>query len=167
MNIYILSSLCGIFLTINTVMGNNILLWNCRSMKANSEELNLLVNDYKPVAVCLQETFLRDSDRFTLKNHSCFCKNRSDNHKASGVVAVIVNNSVPYHPVKLESTLEAVAVNISFNKTITVCSVYLSPSAPMDIKKLDNLVDQLPKPFLLTGDFNSHHKLWACADTND
>ena len=123
-------------------MGNNILQW-----KANSKELNLLVNDYKLVAVCLQETFLRDSDRFTLKNHFCYYKNRSDNHKASGGVAVIVNNSVPHYPVKLETTLQAVAVNISFNKTITLSSVNLSPSAPIDIKKLDNLVDQLPKPF--------------------
>ena len=51
-------------------MTNHILQWNCRSVKANVEELNLLVNEKKPVAVCLQETFLRDSDKFTLKYHS-------------------------------------------------------------------------------------------------
>ena len=25
----------------------------------------------------------------------------------------------------------------------------------------------MPKPFILMGDFNSHHKLWGCRDTND
>ena len=40
-------------------MTNHILQWNCRSVKANFEELNLLINEKKPVAVCLQETFLK------------------------------------------------------------------------------------------------------------
>ena len=48
-----------------------------------------------------------------------------------------------------------------------MCSIYLPPSAPTDIKKLDQLVDQLSKPFILMGDFNSHHTLWGCRNTND
>ena len=55
-------------------MTNNILQWNCRSIKANYEELTLLVNELKPVALCLQETFLKDTDQFTLKYHSCYFK---------------------------------------------------------------------------------------------
>ena len=94
-------------------MTNNILQWNCRSIKAKYEELTLLVNELKPVALCLQETFLKDADQFTLKYHSCYFKNCSDNDKASGGVAVIVNNSIPHHVVKLDTTLQAVAVNIS------------------------------------------------------
>ena len=34
-------------------------------------------------------------------------------------------------------------------------------------KKLDDLVDQLPKPFILMGDFSSHHTMWGCANTNE
>ena len=126
---------------ISVAMSNKLLQWNCRSIKANYEELTLLVNELKPVAVCLQETFLKDSDQLTLKYHSCFFKNCNDNDKASGGVGVIVNNSVPHHLVKLDTTLQAVAVNISLNKTITVCSIYLPPSLPIDIKNLDHLID--------------------------
>ena len=97
-----------------------------------------------------------------MKYHSC-----SDGDRASGGVAVIVNNNVPHHAVKLDSALQAVAVSISLNKTFTLCSVYLPPSSPIDIKKLDHLIDQLPKPFIVMGDFNSHHTLWGCTDTND
>ena len=32
---------------------------------------------------------------------------------------------------------------------------------------MDQLIDQLPKPFILMGDFNSHHTLWGCLNTND
>ena len=156
---YVFSSFCGIYLILNLAMSNNILHLNCRSIKANFEELTLLINKQKPVAVCLQETFLKDSDKFQLKYHSCYFKNFTDNDKASGGVAVIVNNSIPHYFVRLETTLQAVAVNISLNKTITLCSVYLPPSSPIDMKKLDQLINQLPKPFILMGDFNSHHTL--------
>ena len=167
MNRYLFPLFCGIFIFLNVIMANHILQWNCRSVKANLEELNLFINEEKPVAVCLHETFLKDSDRFTLKYHSCYFKHCSDKDKASGSVAVIVNNTVPHRPLKLDSTLQAVAVTISLNMTITLCSVYLPPSLPIDIKELDHLLDQLPKPFILMGDFNSHHTLWGCIDTND
>ena len=80
---------------------------------------------------------------------------------------MIVNNNVPHHFLKLDSSLQAVAVNITLNKTITLCSVYLPPSSPIDIKKIYHLIDQLPKPFILMGNFNSHHTLWGCVDMND
>ena len=67
-------------------MTNHILQWNCRSVKANFEELNLLIHE-KPVAVCLQETFLKDSDTFSLKYHSCYFKHCGSGDKASGGVS--------------------------------------------------------------------------------
>ena len=149
MNKYIIPLFHGIFLTQTVAMNNNILQWNCRSIKANFEELNLILNKQKPVAVCFQETFLKDSDRFNLKYHSCYVKHCSDNDKASGGVAVIVNNCVPHHPLRLDYTLQAVAISISLNKTITLFSVYLPPSLEIDIKKLDHLMDQ----FYLNGSF--------------
>ena len=72
MNLHIFPVLCGIFFILNVMMNNTILQWNCRSVKANFEELNLLINEKKPVAICLQETFLKDSDKFSLNYHSCF-----------------------------------------------------------------------------------------------
>ena len=48
--------LCGFLFLLNLTMNTSILQWNCRSIKANFEELNLLINEKKPVAVCLQET---------------------------------------------------------------------------------------------------------------
>ena len=46
-------------------------------------------------------------------------------------------------------------------------SFILPPHSPIDIKKVERLINQLPKPFILMGDFNSHHTLWGCIDTND
>ena len=143
------------------------------SIKANAKELNVLVDKQKPVAVYLQETFLKILTHLHLDITPVSLKT-SDNDRGSVGVAITVNNSIPHHRIKLETTLQAVAVNISLNKTITLCSVYLSPppppppqSLPIDVKKLDHLIDQLPEPFILMGDFNAHHTLWGCIDTND
>ena len=146
-------------------MTYHILQWNC-SVKANFEELNILINEKKPVAVCLQETFLKDSDKFTLKYHSSYFKHCSDNDKVSGGVAVIVNNNIPQHSVKLDSALQAVAVSISVNKTFLYILFISHPRiSPIDIKQLDHLIDQLPKPLIIMGHFNSHHALWGCTET--
>ncbi|GFQ74851.1 putative tick transposon [Trichonephila clavata] len=32
--------------------------------------------------------------------------------------------------------------------------------------ELQELIDQLPSPFILLGDFNAHHLLWGCQDVN-
>ena len=90
MNQFIHPVFYGVFLTLNIAMNNTILQGNCCSIKANFEELALLINEQKPVAVCLQETFLKDSNKFTLKYHSCYFKNCFGNDKASGGVAVII-----------------------------------------------------------------------------
>ena len=34
-------------------------------------------------------------------------------------------------------------------------------------KDLQNVIDQLPSPFILMGDFNGHHTLWGCEDVNN
>ena len=61
------------------------------------------------------------------------------------------------------------ALTITAHKTITLCSVYLSPRNHFNFnpKDLQNVIDQLPSPFILMGEFNGHHTLWGCEDVNN
>ena len=34
------------------------------------------------------------------------------------------------------------------------------------IQKLDKLIEQIPKPHILLGDFNSRNTIWGCQKTN-
>ena len=52
------------------------------------------------------------------------------------------------------------------HKTITVCSIYLTPSSKLNVTDIDNLLSQLPPPILLLGDFNAYSSLWGCSKTN-
>ena len=37
---------------------NYIIQWNCRGLRSNREDIELLISKYSPAAICLQETML-------------------------------------------------------------------------------------------------------------
>ncbi|KFM68610.1 RNA-directed DNA polymerase from mobile element jockey, partial [Stegodyphus mimosarum] len=49
---------------------------------------------------------------------------------------------------------------------VTVCTIYLPPNEVIDKKELDDLVEQLPNPFIVIGDFNGRNHLWGSGDIN-
>ena len=67
----------------------------------------------------------------------------------------------------LNTNLQAVAVNVTLSKNVTICSIYLPPSDILSKNLFVSLIDQLPHAFMLVGDFNGHSKVWGCSDTND
>lgn len=58
----------------------------------------------------------------------------------------------------MHTNLQAVAIRITVPISITVCSIYL-PDADWNLEDLQALIQQLPTPLLLVGDFNSHNEL--------
>ena len=46
-------------------------------------------------------------------------------------------------------------------RTFTVFSLYLPPNFPVDREDFVSLVQQLPSPFIISGDFNGRHTLWG------
>ena len=63
--------------------------------------------------------------------------------------------------IQLDTSLQATAVRITLSKTITLCSIYIPPSSAISLHDMDDLVCQLPTPYMLLGDFNSHNPLWG------
>ena len=57
------------------------------------------------------------------------------------------------------------SVSLSMHKTITLCSIYMPPSYALDNSELDHLLEQLPSPFFVLGDwvhpdtYSKGHKL--------
>ena len=80
--------------------------------------------------------------------------------RARGGVAVFVRNDISIESVPLTTRLQAVAVKIYHPMTATFCNVYL-PDFSWEKEDLIDLVSQLPQPFILLGDFNSHNPLWG------
>ena len=82
--------------------------------------------------------------------------------RASGGVSVMANKTIPHRQIHLQ----AVAVSLSMYTNITLCSVYIPPSYARGNRELDNLLEQLPSPFILLGDMNARNTNWGNLDTN-
>ena len=77
-------------------MANKLIQRNCRGLKANFNELLLLLTGLCPSIICLQETFLKPG--YTLYNHIDQAGDR-----ASGGSSIILNNSIPQSQIQLNT----------------------------------------------------------------
>jgi exonuclease III len=141
-------------------MAKTIIQWNCRGVRANYNELQILTETYSVIAFCLQETYLTNTDQLTFKYYTHYSKCQPTTAtRTQGGVSILVNNSYPHSHIQLTTPLQAVAVRISLHKTISLCSLYLPPNSPLLLNELNDLLIQLPKPVVLMGDFNAHSLL--------
>lgn len=124
--------------------------------------MHFFLDELRALAVALQETHLNSTHTNTFRRHHIFRKDRTSSH-SSGGVAVVVRGDIACTAVPLRSPLEAVAVRILADRLITLVSLYLPPDVPIDFYDLQDLLNQLPKPFLILGDFNAHNPLWGSA----
>ena len=138
----------------------DILQWNIRGLRANFEELRLLCNQYKHQIIAVQECQLRKDKIINLTGFSGLTKS-SPGDNATGGVTLYINNSVLFSEIKLDIDLQAVAVRVSANKTLTVCNIYIPSSLDVSFSDLEHLIQQLPAPFVLVGDLNAHSPLWG------
>ena len=98
-------------------------------IKSHQQSQKLIVK-HNPLAVCLQKTFLKDTDNITVRGfnlyHKCQECQETENRASRGV-SILVNENVPQSIVTLNTNLQDVAVKVTAHKTITLCSVYLPP----------------------------------------
>ena len=135
-------------------MEHSIAQWNLRGFQANYEELVLLSKQYKPAVIALQETLLTNSKLPTFSGFNILTKN-SLNDRATGGVALLIDNSYLFSEVQLNTPLQAVAARVTSSKAVTVCNIYIPPSVDVSLSDLEQLIQQLPAPVVLVGDFNA------------
>ena len=117
-----------------------LIQWNCRGIKPRYEELLLLLTLLRPSVFCLQETYLKPEDNFTFKTFNTYNHIHSDCLRASGGSSILVNSSLPQREIKLKPDLQAVAVSVTLEKEITLCSVYIPPSFSLRSEHLNSLL---------------------------
>ncbi|GBN81339.1 hypothetical protein AVEN_205178-1, partial [Araneus ventricosus] len=116
--------------------------------------------------MALQETLLSPAIEAKIKNYNIIRKDNLQNERSVGGVAILYLQNLPSKPVHLNTTLQAVAVQVRIKTLTTVCSIYLPPSQTIQQSELDALVRQLPPPFIILGDWNGHSSFWGSTDSN-
>ena len=139
-----------------------------RSFRSNYQHLRLLLTDTNAAVTCLQECRmphpLPSPPRGFQLYHQCGPPGLDGlDH---GGVCVLVKDHIGHAYLPLTTHLQAVAVRCHLDRLYTICSIYLPPNSPVILRHLVDLIQQLPPPFLLLGDFNARHPMWGDTATN-
>ena len=127
----------------------------------NYNEVSLLISEYNPSVFCFQETFLKPDDNISLKGFNVYNYVHTDCLRPSGGASISVKSCFPQRKIDLQTELQATSISVTLDREITICSVYIPPSFSLNSQHLDNLLQQLPSPYILLGDFNGHNILWG------
>ncbi|XP_017304933.1 uncharacterized protein LOC108254458 [Diaphorina citri] len=145
-------------------MDCNIIQWNANGIISKSDELKLLIDKFKPIAICIQETLISPPTKIPIKNYKKFRYDLVSNNYPIGGVTILAHQSLHSEYLPLRTNLHAIAIILKshfFSFPLTICNIYSPPSQSLCHLDMLNIVKQLPKPYLITGDFNAHNPMWG------
>ena len=120
-----------------------------------------MISKYNPAVFCFQETFLKPDDTISFKGFNLYNYVHTDCLRTSGGASIFVKSIFPQRKIDLQTNLQETAVSVTLDREITICSVYIPPSFSLNSQHLDNLLQQLPSPYIIFGDFNGHNIFWG------
>lgn len=144
----------------------SIIQWNINSFYKKLHDIQYTITKSNPTILCLQETNLKKNQPANLKSYTSYHRTRNDAGRASGGVSIFVKNSIQSKQINISSKYEAIAISIETNINLNVCNIYIPDSVELNEFDLTNLIKQLPKPFILLGDFNSRNHIWGSHTTD-
>ena len=141
-----------------------IIQWNTCGIKpkVRNGDVSYLLKNYNCPVLVTQETKLPHEAIFKIKGYKSYLKSLpiNEGEKAHGGVGIFVKNSASSYEIPLNTALQAVAASVKISQRITICSIYLPPDEEISKQDIQNIINQLPRPFMILGDFNAHHPLW-------
>lgn len=111
--------------------------------------------------ISLQETNLKNNFIPNIKNYNIFYTNRQNCIGASGGVASVIHIDYLCEQIPIYSNIEVIVVQITLESNISICNKYIPNQTSFNTFDEDNIIKQLPKPFILLGYFNSHSEYWG------
>ena len=138
-----------------------LLQWNCRGYKSNYEDLLCLIHEYSPACILLQETMLGNKSPLPPSMYDMYTFSRTGNAVPGDGLATLIKTGIPFQKININTNLQAMAFRIHYNKLYTICNLYISPLENVTVDQLNDLIKQLPTPYIISGDLNSKHYIWG------
>lgn len=135
--------------------------WNSCSIAEKRDDLILMINEYKPNVIAINESWLNPGQPFSIPGFKIARKDRAT--RGGGVLLAFaqeLNVSVE----DINSPFEVVSgrIQMAHNFSISIASVYF-PSPPFNVsyQALMQTIRQMGSPKMILGDFNSHGTDWG------
>ena len=136
----------------------NIIQWNCQGYRAKYVDLVRILNIKYPAVAILQETMLNNQ---TFRPPRGYSLHSDFNIPTPGNgLATLIRNDIPFLKLQLNTDLQATAFRVGLSRQYTICNLYIQPNRVTSLEDITNLIEQLPPPLIMGGDFNSRHQLW-------
>lgn len=129
---------------------DSLIQWNRQGIHAKWKELQHRIVSCNPVCVCLQEIMAREYHPIALWGFQAQAHFGTCDNGPHGVVAVMIHKDIPFQVIHLKAT------RIDMTWPYIVAFIQ-HPQHNFNINDLEDLLGQLPNPFLLLGDFNGRH----------
>lgn len=142
-----------------------IVTWNANGVSQKHTEIENFLNFNKIDVLTINETRLKDINKFFINGYRTFRADRNDNSGFGGV-AILVKNSLSsastISPLpKVKCTIENISV--IFNENFVITAVYNSPSNKFTNNCLRNLFTiKKTANVIVLGDLNAKHEEWNC-----
>ena len=106
--------------------------------------LSVLVVKHNPLAVCLQEMFIKDTDNIIVRGFNLYHTFQETENKAPWGLFILVNENIPQSIPTLNTNFQDVTVKITAHKIITLRLVYLPPRNNFNFnpRNIQNDIDQ-------------------------
>lgn len=146
----------------------NILQYNIQSLQSKKSLLqNLLIE--KNIDICLlNETWFKSNSIIPhFPTYNLIHKNSINSHNG---VAILVNHRLKYKVINthFSESIQNLCITIETQYgAMAVLCVYSPPSIRFDSAKLKDLINNIPKPCIVMGDFNAHNIAFGCHSDNN
>lgn len=140
--------------------------YNIQSVNSKKEQLINFLNNENIDICLLNETWLKDHQRFSIPGYNFYNKNSINSHNG---VAILIKPYLKYNilDTRFYEDIQTIALSVSSAiGKITILCVYCPPtSSHIRLNRLRNIIRDLPKPIFVSGDFNAHHIAFGCLST--
>lgn len=139
------------------------LQWNICGLSTRYAELELLTKKYRPSIIALQEVQTRQARQRLVSGGYEWEFAFPPGEVSKNGAALGIEKGITHTFLQLDTPLQAVAAKVEWPLQATFVCLYVSKSdGKTTLKdKLDKLLEQLPGPVVLLGDWNAHSDLWG------
>ena len=110
----------NLHLTSHTHSMTRIVWWNCKGLRARHEEVQLLMNKFRPSCICQQEVML-ENVRYNLGREYKFYAKIPPGQRSKGGAAVAIK--IAHKRLNIRTTLQVVAQVYMAGKRKRICSI--------------------------------------------
>lgn len=149
-------------------MDLKIIQWNLNGFINNYHQLQLIIKDFNPDIISLQETHIpvHHNNIIFPKQYVGIFHNLAENKSAKQGIAMLIKKTITHNIVYKNNEIATIAIQIGTGMKMSVACIYIPPHQHFTERNLKTITENLSYPLLITGDFNSHSQIWGSLNSS-